>query len=254
MKKLLTTLLLLVFLLTGCNGGSSKETSEASRRERATRETTTQATTQPTEAPTIPTTVAETTVPTEVSEVAAGEETTAARQNNSTELKGLSAEETIDFYFYAMKTLDPDAVSQFSGSESDDITSELEDMMGFDPHLIFGSLEYSIISIEESGDTASIKMTITNKDLSAAMTSYMTTLMEKATELTTNGSEEDMNALMESVLQIFADEIEKAELITKEIEFEMSRLNDIWVIPADNDAFMDAITGGMMTALVNLDF
>jgi len=109
-------------------------------------------------------------------------------------------------------------------------------------------LEYSIISTEENGDTATVKTNIKNIDMSTVISDYI----NQAFEYVFSGlSEDELNEKFIEILNTSMDN-NKDNLIEKEVDIKLTKGEAGWIITMDDD-LADAITGGMLTMAKNFN-
>ena len=127
--------------------------------------------------------------------------------------------------------------------EYDELSGENEDeqssaMM----NSLMESLSYTIVSTEESADTATVKVNIKAIDMSLVMSDYIS----QAFTLAFSGIAED--ELQQKMLEVFSTALEnnKENLIEREVDVALTKGENGWVITMSNE-LADAITGGLLT-------
>ena len=107
--------------------------------------------------------------------------------------------------------------------------------------IIFEGLEYEILGSTENGESATVTANITNKDMS----SVMSNLISQAFALAFSGlSGDEMDAKFEELMvELIQTEDKK---VTEEINIDLVKADGKWKINM-NDAFIDALSGGMMS-------
>lgn len=239
MKKLLLVLLSAGLFLTSCSNSNEKSTEKETTIESTIAATieTTQETTKATEA-----TILETEEP---SSVESDAEFKSGNLDNP--LVGLSVEETLNTFLTAFKTMDPDLVKPF-GIDPNEFSAAI----GIDPVVLFGDLDWTILDVEESGDTATIQLSVTTKDISSAMHSFYTRSQEILEEANSATPERQLE-MSEEIMTYFIGLIETADLTTTELTIEHNLKDDVWELTEDSfNPLFDAITGGMLTAMEEL--
>ena len=236
MKKLLAILLVAGICLTGCSSNAEKETTEQSTAitEAATSETTVETT--------IPETTAETTIEMTTAAESSALELAAGVVDNP--LYGLSVEDTVILYMTAKKELDEETLAYF-----DDDASVPTLNIGIEAEKAVESLAYEITDISESGDTATVKMSVTNKNMGVAAQKYMQLVGEKMAEAGSNAPEGTTGKIMEEVELIIADEIGTAELVTVDVEIDLIKVDDMWIFAQEENNLEDAIFGGILSGM-----
>lgn len=107
-------------------------------------------------------------------------------------------------------------------------------------------LEYSIISTNVNGDTATVKANIKNINMATVISDYIS----QAFEYAFSGLSED--ELDEKFLDILSTSMDKNKdnLLEKEVDIQLTKGENGWIITM-NDDLSDAITGGMLTMAKN---
>lgn len=135
----------------------------------------------------------------------------------------------------ASKYIDYDTLMQ-SGEENND--AESEEMV----KLIFTNLSYNIISSSVNEDKATVKVEITNTDVSKVFEEFMP---EMVTLAFSGLNEEQMNV---KSMEIFKELIgrEGNQTVTDTIDIALEKKDNTWKVNLDDDA-IDAILGGMLS-------
>lgn len=232
MKKILTILLVTGICLTGCSSNAEKETTEQS--------------TVVTEAVTVETTILETTAETTIEMTTAAESSALelAAGVGDNPLYGLSVEETVNMYMTAKKELDEEILAYFNEDASVPTQN-----IGIEAEKAVESLAYEITDISESDDIATVKMSVTNKNMGIAAQKYMQLVGEKIAEAGQNASEGTTGEIMEEVALIIADEIDSEELITIEVEIELTKVDGMWFFSQEENNLEDAMFGGIISGM-----
>lgn len=120
-----------------------------------------------------------------------------------------------------------------SGSESEELVK-----------MIFGSMEYNILSSEENGDEADIKAEITNVDMSAAIQDIFTELIA----LALSGEELNEEEMSEKMMEVLKSKLsdEATARVTNEVTIHMTRTDGQWKADTE-ETLLDALTGGMLS-------
>ena len=146
-------------------------------------------------------------------------------------------------YLNAIKAQDFKTASHYVDVEYDELSGENEDeqssaMM----NSLMESLSYTIVSTEESADTATVKVNIKAIDMSLVMSDYIS----QAFTLAFSGIAED--ELQQKMLEVFSTALEnnKENLIEREVDVALTKGENGWVITMSNE-LADAITGGLLT-------
>ena len=161
-------------------------------------------------------------------------------------------DKTVSDLLDAMKAWDTATLEEYMGLEEIygaadmDMSTEEAEMTEALMKALTANLDYKIVDTKEKGDTAVVTAEITNVDMSVVLAEYITqvfALYFSGTEMT----EEELN---DAVLDLLVTSIENNQenLVTNTVDIELSKIDDEWVITAD-DAFYNAVFGGMMTAV-----
>ncbi len=160
-------------------------------------------------------------------------------------------DKTVSDLLDAMKAWDTAALEEYMGLEDIygatdmDMSSEEAEMTDALMKALTANLDYTIVNTQEDGDTAIVTADITNVDMSVVMAEYITqvfALYFSGTDMT----EEELNT---AVFELLVTSIENNQetLVTNTVDIELTKVDGEWVITAD-DAFYNAVFGGMMTA------
>lgn len=163
------------------------------------------------------------------------------------------AQETVINLFEAFKAGDFEEAEGYllKEADSDEAEDGDEDMFNH----VFTKLEYTIVSSEKlDSDNVDVITRITAPDMEVAVGDFFTKAIEFAFENAfseTPLSEEESAAEME---RIFIEATEKEDLgtVTNEVTVKVVKTDEGWKVNSD-EAFVDAVTGGMMTALKEME-
>ena len=118
---------------------------------------------------------------------------------------------------------------------------------------MFSSLAYSIDGVTVNGSTAQVMLTVTNKDLTAALQLYTTSVTN---ELATTATREqiaalDDNALVQHLAEVLEQSLTDASIGTKttQVTLTYQKSGSRWEL-ADNSALVTALLGGLDTSAV----
>ncbi|MDO4816518.1 MAG: hypothetical protein Q4A83_07975 [Bacillota bacterium] len=114
--------------------------------------------------------------------------------------------------------------------------------------LIFSHMTYKIIGSEINGDTATVTVDITNKDAAAAFGSAFLALLSIAFS---GASDEEIDAAFNSA---FTESFESSEndSVTNNVVINLKMIDGKWMADTNNDAFLNAISGGLLSAIEEL--
>lgn len=158
-------------------------------------------------------------------------------------------EETVKKFFDALSTSDFKTAESYtaSGSASGQFTFA-------DPNeeklakLTFSKTSYELISSEEAGDKATVKIKITGLDMAIIFENMMTDLIDQMAEATLNGEEITDEKSQEMTMQYLEESISNpdAPVLTKELTVTLNKDKGkkMWLLVVD-EAFMSVITGNM---------
>lgn len=137
----------------------------------------------------------------------------------------------------------------FMGSEVEELGEDEEYVK-----LIFRHLSHNILSSSIDGETSTVKVEVTNINMAVILTEYF----QQAFAFTFSNafsedplSEEEVNELTE---QMLVDLLKKddVELTTSTITIALTKTDSSWKLEVD-DVFRDAILGGMLSAMEDID-
>lgn len=111
--------------------------------------------------------------------------------------------------------------------------------------LIFSHMTYKIISSEINGDTATVTVDITNKDAATAFGNAFVAVLALAFS---GASDEEIDSAFSSA---FAESFEsdENESVTSTVVINLKMIDGKWMVDPNNDAFLDAICGGLISAV-----
>ncbi|NLX76753.1 MAG: DUF5105 domain-containing protein [Clostridiaceae bacterium] len=171
--------------------------------------------------------------------------------------KGEAPDEAVKNALTAVKNIDWKTVQKyfgteelFNGSDSGDLTEDEETL-----RLIFGNLDFNIISADVNKNTATVKTELTNVDMSKIFEEYFQEAMALALENAFAGddtmSDEELEA---QIFQLLIDLLEREgnETVTSTVDIKLSKQGNSWIIDAD-DEFLDAMMGGLFSLSEELE-
>lgn len=161
------------------------------------------------------------------------------------------AEEAVTNLFEAFKAGEIDKAEAYLLKDADGAEDESGDMFNH----VFTKLDYTIKSSEKiSGDEVHVTASVTAPDMEVAVGEFFGKALEFALANAfseTPLSDEEYEAELEKIF-IEATEDEDLGTVTNEVVIKVVKTDEGWKIESD-DAFADAITGGMMTALKDME-
>jgi len=120
--------------------------------------------------------------------------------------------------------------------------------------LLCKKLVYTIKSSSVNGDTATVKAEVTNLDMGKIMAAYMEQALQVA--FANAFAEEPMGdeELEARIEEIFLDLLGKEDndTVTTTVDIKLTKGKSNWIIDSD-EAFQDAVLGGLLTALQGFD-
>lgn len=163
-----------------------------------------------------------------------------------------SPETAVTNYLNACKNFDEETISKYTANTEENATESTNtatnDLGEEAAKMLMEGLTYEILSSEENGDTATVKVSITNINMSIVMSDAITQLLPLAFS---NLSEEEMETQTSAVF-ISAIENNKETTITKEVELSLTKGENTWLI-TPSEELGDALTGGLLTFANNLN-
>ncbi len=158
-------------------------------------------------------------------------------------------EETIKGFFDALNKSDLKSAESYtaSGSASGqfDFANPEEEKLS---KLMLSKTSYELISSEENGEEATVKIKVTSLDMATIFETMMTDLIAQMTEAAINGEEITDEKAQEMTMQYLEESISKPDAPVLKNELTVTLNKDkgkkMWVI-VDNDAFMNGIVGNL---------
>ena len=129
------------------------------------------------------------------------------------------------------------------------VASENQDQMTDILKLITQNLSYQILNTKVDGDSAVVTVSITNTDMSAAMSEYMLNIFA----LAFSGNYATEAELETAAYDLLKTSIQnnKSKTVTNQVDVQLTKQDKDWVVTM-SDELTDAIFGGMITAANNL--
>ena len=158
-------------------------------------------------------------------------------------------EEAVKGFFDALSKSDFKTAKSYtaSGSASGqlDFTNPDEEKLA---KLMLSKTSYELVSSEEAGDKATVKIKITSVDMAKIFEKMITDLIEQMTEATLKGEEITDEKSQEMTMKYLEESIAKsnAPVLTNELTVTLNKDKGkkMWVI-VDDKAFMNGITGNL---------
>lgn len=157
------------------------------------------------------------------------------------------AEESVTGFFKALSEADLKTVETYCASDSGNFkfTDPKEEKL---VKLMFSKTECEILSSVEEGDTATVKVKVTNMDLQKIFEEMFGKIFEEAFDSALEGGEVSDEDSEEKIMKYLEESMSKpdAPVLTNEFDITLNKDNGkkIWVIK-DNEALMNNLTGNL---------
>ena len=159
------------------------------------------------------------------------------------------AEETVKGFFDALSKSDLETAKSYtaSGTASGqfDFTDPAEQKL---IKSMLSKTSYELVSSEEAGDKATVKIKLTILDMATIFEKMMAGLIDQMTEATLNGEEITDEKSNEMTMQYLEESISKADapVLTKELTVTLNKDKGkkMWMI-VDDEAFMNSLSGNL---------
>ena len=108
---------------------------------------------------------------------------------------------------------------------------------------MYKNFDYKVGEVTDNGDSADVAVTMTMTDIGAIFTNYMNEALANAND--PNWDADDTR---------FIEMLEEDGVATKtfDITVLMEKADGAWTVAEDNEAFIDALTGGLFSSLSGL--
>lgn len=158
-------------------------------------------------------------------------------------------EETVKGFFDALSKSDFKAAESYtaSGSASGqlDFADPDEEKLA---KLLLSKTSYELVSSEEDGDKATVKIKITSLDIAKIFEKMITDLIDQMAEATLNGEEITDEKSNEMAMQYLEESLSKSDapFVTTEqtVTLNKDKGKKVWVI-VDDKAFMNGLIGNL---------
>lgn len=167
---------------------------------------------------------------------------------------GETPEQAVSNALTALRDLDHDKMEQYI--VFDELIDDAEEMAEDEEFekLLFNRLSFDIISSSEDGDTATVSTEISNIDMVEILGQYFIEVFELAFSNAFSEdplSEEELDELIEEMLiEMLQDD--GAVMATTTVDIKLVKSDSTWKIQID-EMFQDAVLGGLLTAIQELD-
>jgi hypothetical protein len=157
------------------------------------------------------------------------------------------AEESVNGFFQSLSEGDLETVQSYcvSGTSDFTFTDPQEEKL---VKLMFSKTEHEIVSSEEDGDTATVKVKVTNVDFEKIFEEVMAKVTEEAFDAALNAKEISEEETMEMMMKYLEESMsnQDAPVLTNEFDITLNKDSDkkIWVIQ-DNEDLIKNISGNM---------
>lgn len=170
--------------------------------------------------------------------------------------KGETAEKATANALNAIKSFDKDGINKYLNYNEIVNNNEDDESAVNQAKKILSGMEYKIISSEEKGDTAIVKVDITNSDMGKAMKEMIGNLFGLAMEESFKPDSEKMTAeqMEQKSFELFDEAISKYknEKVTSTVDIELNKVDGKWKIAMDVE-FHDAMMGGLLKATEDMN-
>lgn len=161
--------------------------------------------------------------------------------------------ETVSAALDALKSGDMTAAAETWGGS----ISSIENSTDSDADifkLLFKNLTYSVLSETEDGSAATVKVKLSNTDMSAVMGDVLAEAMQTALSSALSGKEMDETKTQKMVMDSLKDKMTNGSYGTaeKEVEFQLTMTDGVWTLSQPDDTVIDALTDGLMSAGTSL--
>ena len=177
-------------------------------------------------------------------------------------LAGCSAkpDATAKDFIEAIKHSDAAKIALLAGNteypEEDDMFRTFDDMSPALTEYIKEynqQISYEVMDSKVQGEVATVTAKVTYKDGGDILIeSFMDYLQRVLTLVSSHATEED---LLELFTEILCEKMETAETeeVTKEVTFDMVKVDDKWVVANPSEELFDVMTAGMYSAFMELE-
>ncbi|SHI20039.1 protein of unknown function [Sporobacter termitidis DSM 10068] len=158
-------------------------------------------------------------------------------------------EESVKGFFDALSKSDLKTAETYtaSGSASGqfDFSDSEEEKIA---QLMLAKTGYELVSSEENGDKATVKIKVTSLDMSAIFEAMMTDLIDQMTEAAFSGEEITDEQSQEMTMKYLEESMSKSDAPVQTNDLTVTLNKDkgkkMWVI-VDDDTFLNGITGNL---------
>lgn len=168
--------------------------------------------------------------------------------SNSSASNFPKADETVKGFFEALNKSDFKAAEAYCSTSSSDEFKFADAQEEKIAKLMFSKTKYELVSSKEEGNTATVKIKVTNLDFAKIFETMMTDLMTKMTDSILNGEDISDEKAEEMTMKYLEESMLKSDapVLTKEVDVTLNKdtKKKMWVI-LDNDAFVKSIVGNV---------
>lgn len=157
------------------------------------------------------------------------------------------AEESVNGFFKSLSEADLKTAESYCDSDTGyfTFTDPQEEKLA---KLIFSKTKYEIVSSVEEGDTATVKVKVTNLDLQKIFEEMFGKIFDEAFNSALDGEEISDEESEEKMMKYLEESMSNADapVLTNDLEITLNKDNGkkMWVIQ-DNDAFVNNLTGNL---------
>lgn len=157
------------------------------------------------------------------------------------------AEESVNGFFKSLSEADLKTAESYCASDTGNFTfaDPKEEKLA---KLIFSKTKHEIVSSAEEGETATVKVKLTNLDLQKIFGEILGKVMDEAFNAAFEGEEISDEKMEENLMKYLEESISKpdAPVLTNELEITLNKdkAKKMWVIQ-DDDTFVNNLTGNL---------
>lgn len=166
------------------------------------------------------------------------------------------ASDAVEKAITAIKEQDSESIEKYFGIENPDDTLNEDEFFAEEEYfgLFVKNLSYEILESNENGDTATVKVSITNLDMGKVISAYISELFNIVIEYAFVPEEEQpTDEEMEKLyVEKFASVMESdIPTVTKTVDVTLTYSDGCWRI-GDSKEFIDALLGGIVSYAENM--
>src|SRR5574344_761619 len=168
-----------------------------------------------------------------------------------TNTPNVSARIKVNGMFRALKTGDRTKIQKYLKKDEDTLSKDLLVSDSKDEKenqellkILFGKLDYKVISSESTPDGVTLKLSVTNKDIGTVIEYYFFEgLSDSLSDNSDSNDSDDNSKLKQSLAEQYNSD--KVELKTNELTLKFNKVDGEWQIDYDTNELTNAIFPGM---------